>query len=119
MHRFTTALLLVLSITLGGIATADDKAKPAPVAPAKQPLTKNEARREAARLANAAIDARTDLKYPNGDKVKGNLKPEQLTGGFANGRWAFSHTPPAGTSATVSFDKLGGNVKVVVGHADE
>jgi hypothetical protein len=82
-------------------------------------LTELEARREAARLARQAFEARTDLRSPDGMRVLPTFDPARFQGGLVKGRWTFELAPPSGAAAQVSFDRAGGHPEVKISYSDE
>ncbi len=106
--RFVLPVLLLAST-----AVAD----PTPD-PITKPLSEQQARGEASRLARAAWDKQKDIKGADGKRPNKPAYPaDRFTVKHEANRWTLTIDPPAGAWAHVSFGDFGDHVKVDVGFA--
>lgn len=108
--RIVLPLLLLASTAM---------AEPTPD-PITKPLSEQEARGEASRLARAAFEKRTDIKDASGKKAKTPaFEPKAFAVKHEQKRWTLTIDPPAGAWAHVSFGDFGDHPTVDVGFATE
>jgi hypothetical protein len=88
--------------------------------PITKPLSEDEVRGEATRLARAAFEADAKIVDASGKRVKTPAyEPKRWTVKHDGARWQLDIDPPAGAYAHVTLGAFGDNPKVDVGFATE